>query len=95
MNLNINFEETISTGVQVVEKGDSFQACLNKVRQANTELGIYWQGEDANKYLQAIERQLSQVQKLRDAIDSMGIYLQEAGKVYREMQEANKSGINQ
>lgn len=93
MDLNISFDETISLGNQVTEKGGTFQELLNKVKATNNELKSYWEGQDASKYSTAVEQQIEYMQQLSDTIAEIGEFLVKVGNAYKEAQETNSNGI--
>lgn len=89
MDLRVNYQETITTGNLVREKGGDFQSLLEKIRTINTELKGYWEGQDAAKYTEAIENHAVTMKKLGETITEVGIFLGKVGKTYQETAEDN------
>lgn len=94
MDLKINYEETISVGNQVTQKGGEFQELLNTVKRVNSELQTYWEGSDASKYSGAVAQQAEYMQKLSETVEEIGSFLVQVGNTYREVAEQNASAIN-
>ena len=93
MDLKIGFEETRSVGTQVTAKGGEFASLLSKIQASNNELRGFWEGDDATKYLGAVEEQAEYMKKLATTIDEIGAFLVKAADAYQEAVEANASGI--
>ena len=49
--LNINYDEVITLGSQIFNKGDEFGEIVEKINSVLNELSTCWQGEDATKVL--------------------------------------------
>ncbi len=93
MDLKINYSETISVGNQVTEKGNEFQDLLNKIKNVNSELQTYWEGNDASKYSNSVAEQAEQMQKLAETINEIGAFLVKVGNAYQEACENNANAI--
>lgn len=89
MDLNINYDETISVGEQVTTKGGDFQSLLNEIKAINNELQSYWEGSDASQYTTKVGEQAIVVQQLVDKINEIGEFLVKVGNAYREVTENN------
>ena len=94
MDLKINYEQTMSTGNQVTEKGSDFQNLLNKIKSINTELKTYWEGSDASKYSTSVETQAEYMQQLANTINEIGSFLVKVGQAYQEACENNSNAIH-
>jgi len=94
MDLNINYEQTISVGNQVTQKGGDFQELLNNIKTVNNELQSYWQGSDASKYSTAVATQAENMQQLVNTINEIGEFLVKVGNAYRDVAEQNAGAIN-
>ncbi len=94
MDLNINYEETISTGREIGIKGELFSDLLNKIKQINSELQTDWQGQDASKYSSAVAEQAVEMEKLVETIREIGVFLEKVGQAYKNVSENNASAIN-
>lgn len=94
MDLKINYEQTMSTGNQVTEKGSDFQDLLNKIKSINTELKTYWEGSDASKYSTSVETQAEYMQQLANTINEIGSFLVKVGQAYQEACENNANAIH-
>lgn len=92
-SLRINYEETISVGNQVSNKGGEFQDLLTKIKSINSELKSYWEGSDASKYADAVEQQSVYMQELADTINEIGGFLVKVGQAYREACQNNANAI--
>ncbi len=93
MDIKINYEETISVGNQVSEKGSEFQELLNRIKSVNSELQTYWQGSDASKYSNSVAQQAEYMQQLTNTINEIGSFLVKVGNAYREACENNANAI--
>ncbi|HIS90074.1 MAG TPA: WXG100 family type VII secretion target [Candidatus Faecisoma merdavium] len=93
MDIKINYEETISVGNQVSEKGSEFQELLNRIKSVNSELQTYWQGSDASKYSNSVAQQAEYMQQLTNTINEIGNFLVKVGNAYREACENNANAI--
>ena len=94
MDLKINYEQTMSTGNQVTEKGADFQDLLNKIKSINTELKTYWEGSDAAKYSTSVETQAEYMQQLANTINEIVSFLVKVGQAYQEACENNANAIH-
>ena len=94
MDLRVNYDETITTGNNVTNKGEEFEQLLNKINAVNNNLKAYWEGQDASKYSNAVEQQAQTMKALQETIVEIGAFLVKAGNSYKEVSEANASGIN-
>lgn len=94
MDLNINYEQTISVGNQVTQKGGDFQELLNKIKSVNNDLQSYWQGSDASKYSTAVATQAENMQQLVNTINEIGSFLVKVGNAYRDVADQNAGAIN-
>ena len=93
MDLNINYDETISVGNQVNEKGNEFKEVLTTIRNINNELQGYWEGSDATKYTNAVAEQAAYMDELAKTINQMGDFLIKVGNAYKEVSENNANAI--
>lgn len=93
MDLNVNYDETISIGNQVTEKGGSFESLLGVIDAANTGLQTYWEGSDASKYSNAIAEQAAKMKQLASTINEIGAFLVKVGNAYQEANNANQNAI--
>lgn len=93
-DLTINYEETISVGDNVTQKGDEFQSLLNDIKSTNESLKAYWEGSDASKYSNAVAEQAEYMQQLSDTVAEIGSFLVKVGNAYREACENNANAIN-
>lgn len=93
MDLNINYQETRSTGSSVLNQGGEFRNLLGKIQNTNNELKTYWQGADASKYSGAVEEQATHMQKLADTIEEIGTFLIKVGDAYEQAMQQNSDAI--
>ena len=93
MDLRINYEETISTGNQIISKGGEFQDLLIRIKSTNSELQTYWEGSDASKYSTTVAQQAEQMQQLANTINEIGEFLVKVGKAYEEAAQNNANAI--
>ncbi len=93
MDLRINYNETISVGNQVTDKGNQFQELLNKIKNLNSELQTYWQGSDASKYSNSVAQQAEVMQKLSQSVTEIGSFIVKVGRAYQEVSENNANSI--
>ncbi len=93
MDLKINYELLDGVSAQVIAKGEEFSSLLSKIRGINEELKSYWEGSDASKYSTAVEAQSQNMQKLGEAINEIGAFLQKVSKAYQDACQANADAI--
>ncbi len=94
MDLNINYEETRTTGSQISNKGQEFRELLNKIMNINNQLKDAWQGSDAMKYSNAITEQSQYMQKLSDTIEELGQTVVRIATAYEQACQDNEGAIN-
>lgn len=94
MDLNIDYDETISVGQQVNAKTEKFKDLLSTINTTNENLKNAWEGTDATKYTDAVASQAKVMNELADTMNEIGNFLQKVGKAYKEAMEANASAIN-
>lgn len=93
MDLNINYDETISVGNQVTQKTEEFRTLLAKIKNVNSNLKTAWEGSDATKYTNAVEEQALSMEKLSNAMEEIGAFLVKVGKAYQDACQANANAI--
>ena len=93
MNLNINYAATKTAGENVVRNAEEFQGLLTEIQNANAQLKSYWVGDDATKYLGAVEEQAEHMKKLSVTINEIGEFLISVSRAYQEAMERNKDAI--
>jgi len=94
MDLQIDFDETINVGTQVIAKSEEFETLLNEIKTVNASLQSYWEGSDASKYSTAVATQAEEVTKLISTINEIGNFLVNVGNAYEEAMNSNVGGIN-
>ena len=94
MDLNINYEETRTTGTQITNKGQEFRELLNKIMNINNQLKDSWQGSDAMKYANAITEQSQYMYQLSDTIDELGQTVVRIAVAYEQVCQDNEGAIN-
>lgn len=93
MDLQIVPEEAKTTGNKILSLAEEFDSLLKKVTEINNELKPNWEGDEATKYLGAIEQQAKIMQDLKETITETGNFLVNAAKAYESTSAANASGI--
>lgn len=83
--LSINYEETINLGREIINKGDEVGEIIFKIQSIISELQVYWQGEDANKFLNVLEEDTNEMKKLSTAINEIGLLLQKVANTYQNI----------
>ena len=83
--LSINYEETINLGSEIINKGDEVREIIFKIQSIISELQVYWQGEDANKFLNVLEEDANEMKKLSTAINEIGLLLQKVANTYQNI----------
>lgn len=84
-NLNINYEETINLGINVTNKGEEIDEIVLKIKNVIEELSISWQGEDASRFLNNLNEQLDDMQKLSIVINELGQLIQKTASDYKQV----------
>lgn len=92
--LNINYEETKTTGKSVVNEATDFKKLLSEIRSLNSTLKTYWQGNDASKYTERVDDQAATMDLLGQKIEDIGNFLQQVGKAYEDAMSANRDALN-
>ena len=87
--LSINYEETINLGREIINKGDEVGEIIFKIQSIISELQVYWQGEDANKFLNVLEEDTNEMKKLSTAINEIGLLLQKVANTYQNITYTN------
>ena len=93
MDLKVDYARMRDLGNQVVEQAGEFQTDLNSIKNVNSQLASYWEGQDASKYSTAVTEQAREMQKLSDLINDIGLFLIKIGEAYRQASEDNESGV--
>lgn len=88
-DLVIDYEKTMTLGTQVIDKGTEFSTLLTKIKNINTELATYWQGQDASKYSDKVATQAEYMQQLANTIDEIGAFLQQVSTAYKKAMDSN------
>lgn len=93
MDLRINYEEIVTIGNQITEKGNEFHDLLERIKDINSELQTYWEGKDALRYSKKVAEQAIDMKKLYENINEIGTFLIKVGKAYQEACENNANSI--
>ncbi len=94
MNLNVNFEELRNLGNQVISKAELFDAYVRDINTSNNEIATVWSGQDANKYIGAVNEQAQYMAQLASTIGEIGRYLIKVGNAYEDTSVNNANSIN-
>lgn len=94
MNLKIDYSQTRTLAAKVKSNAGDFANVLGMIKSTNENLKNYWKGDDANKYLGAVEEQAKTMDKLKDTIEEIGQFLDKVASAYEQVNEANQRGIN-
>lgn len=72
----------------------SFDSHLSSLKKLNESLKSAWEGDDIDKYYEAVVKQATAMEDLRDLIQSMAKFLLETANAYEETEKHNASGIS-
>lgn len=89
-SLNIDFNATKQTGLNVQSKASEFNALLKEIQNLNNNLKSCWKGADADSYTSKIADQAQVMNKLQKAIQEVGEYLVNVSKAYEQAMNNNK-----
>ncbi len=88
-DLNIDYEQTRSTGRTVLGYTDDFNTLLNQINQDNNNLKSCWKGDDAASYTSRIEEQAQVMKKLEESMREIGDYLIQVADTYEQTMRSN------
>lgn len=87
--LNINYEQTILLGKEIMQKADEFNDVINKIEEKIFELNEVWKGEDANNFINDLSNDTKEMKKYSMSINELGLLLQKVANTYREISNNN------
>ena len=92
-DLFIDYQKTITTGEEVIAKGEDFQKILNEIITINDELKTFWEEQAATKYSDAVKEQAEYMQQLSRTINEIGEFLIKVGNAYKQTAENNAAAV--
>lgn len=87
--LNINYDEVITLGSQIFNKGDEFNEVVLKVEGVLNELSTCWQGADATKTLNNLSDECKEMEQYALCINEIGLLLQKVANRYQSISYGN------
>lgn len=87
--LNINYDEIITLGNQIFNKGDEFNEVISKIESVINELSISWQGADAFKVLNELSEECKEMKNYALCINEIGLLLQRVANRYQSISYGN------
>lgn len=87
--LNINYEQTILLGKEIMQKADEFNDVINKIEEKIFELNEVWKGEDANNFINDLSNDTKEMKKYSMSINELGLLLQKVANTYSEISNNN------
>lgn len=87
--LNINYDEIITLGNQIFNKGDEFNEVISKIESVINELSISWQGVDSVKVLNELSEECKEMKNYALAINEIGLLLQKVANRYQSISYGN------
>lgn len=87
--LNINYDEVITLGSQIFNKGDEFNEVVLKVEGVLNELSTCWQGADATKTLNKLSDECKEMKQYALCINEIGLLLQKVANRYQSISYGN------
>ena len=88
-DLNINYEQTLNLGKEVMNKGDELGEIIFKIQSIIAELQASWQGEDANKFLNNLEEETNEMKNLSLTVNEIGLLIQKIANTYQTIATNN------
>ena len=92
--LTSNFEETRNVGNQIKSETESFRQLLDKIKSTNEGTLLFWKGESAEKYRQAVMEQAKNMDELAATLESIGTFIISAANMLEETETNNANSIN-
>lgn len=92
--LTSNFEETRNVGNQIKSETESFIQLLEKIKATNEGTQLYWKGESAEKYRQAVMEQAKNMDELAETLNSVGAFIVSAANLLEETETNNANSIS-
>lgn len=87
--LNINYEQTILLGKEIILKKDEFDDVIKKIEETLLELNSAWQGEDATKFIDDLYNDTQEMKQYSNAISEFGLLLQKVASTYQQISNNN------
>lgn len=87
--LNINYDEVITLGSQIFNKGEEFGEIVEKINSVLNELSTCWQGEDATKVLGKLTDECKEMKQFALCINEIGLLLQKVANRYQSISYGN------
>lgn len=87
--LNVDLEGLGTLSNDISNEAGNFKDLLTKINEVNTELEMYWQGQDATKYFSVVKEQAQEMEKLYQTLVECSKYINDAKNAYQEALNAN------
>jgi len=87
--LNVDLDQLKVLGENISAKAEEFKTVLTNINAVNENLSQYWQGADAQKYIETVKLQAEEMQKLYEVLVKCGEYITAAKNAYQGALDAN------
>ena len=79
---------------QLNQYSESFNSKLSENKNTNSNLANVWKGNDADKYVSAVNEQAKIMDELYKYLQSTAEYMKNVAKTYEDVISSNMGGIN-
>ena len=86
VNVNIDQEQVISLGQNIMTKGGEYLSCVKNIYDIVDDLKTAWQGEAAERYAEDIESFKNDYERLGSLILQFGDVVNTAGSGYDSLE---------
>lgn len=87
--LNINYEQTILLGKEIMSKAEEFDDVIKKIEEVLENLKLVWQGNDATKFIEELTNDTMDMKSYYNVINDIGILLQSTAQMYQNISNNN------
>ncbi len=87
--LNINYEQTILLGKEIMSKAEEFDDVIKKIEEVLENLKLVWQGNDATKFIEELTNDTMDMKSYCNVINDIGILLQSTAQMYQNVSNNN------
>lgn len=87
--LQVSFSELESLSKSINKKNEEFVRLLNEINKLNSDLKLYWEGNDASKYSTAVEIQAKSMKELSDKLAYCSGFLSAVSSSFQQLMKEN------
>lgn len=92
-SLDINFDETKTTGEEIIQNVKELKNCMEEVKVIDEKIKQIYEAKEMTAYVAEIENQMETIGSILGTIEDTGKLVVRASEAYKEASDQNASRI--